>query len=75
MSIYFHHVHTATWPITSKYIQDKTMQKMAKVASVSVMFDEASDIQMHKHLNIFVNVSTSITFHLYIIHLYIVLLL
>ena len=27
------------------------------VASASIMFDEASDIQMHKHLNVFVNVS------------------
>ena len=33
----------------SEYFQTKT---------VSVMFDEASDIQMHKHLNDFVNVST-----------------
>ena len=30
---------------------------MEGVASVSIMFDEASDIQMHKHLNVFVNVS------------------
>ena len=45
--------------LLAKYIQNKTMEKMAKVASISVMFDEASDIQMHKHLNIFVNVSTS----------------
>jgi hypothetical protein len=27
------------------------------VASASIMFDEASDIQMHKHLNVVVNVS------------------
>jgi hypothetical protein len=27
------------------------------VASASIMFDEASVIQMHKHLNVFVNVS------------------
>ena len=30
---------------------------MDGVSSVSIMFDEASDIQMHKHLNVFVNVS------------------
>ena len=42
----------------SQYFQTKTKQIMSKVASVSVMFDEASDIQMYKHLNIFVNVST-----------------
>lgn len=29
---------------------------MENVVSVSIMFDEASDIQMNKHLNIFVNV-------------------
>ena len=38
-------------------IHRKTIAIMGKVASVSVMFDEASDIQMYKHLNIFVNVS------------------
>ena len=42
----------------SQYFQTKTKQIMSKVASVSVMFDEASDIQMYKHLNSFVNVST-----------------
>jgi len=31
---------------------------MEHVASASIMFDEASDIQMHKHLNVFVNVSS-----------------
>jgi hypothetical protein len=29
---------------------------MANVVSASLMFDEASDIQMNKHLNLFVNV-------------------
>jgi hypothetical protein len=29
---------------------------IANVISASLMFDEASDIQMNKHLNIFVNV-------------------
>ncbi len=38
------------------YFQGKTLQMMANVAAVSIMFDEASDIQIHKHLNIFVNV-------------------
>ncbi len=38
-------------------IHSKTIAIMGKVASVSIMFDEASDIQMYKHLNIFVNVS------------------
>ena len=38
------------------YFKGKTLQMMANVAAVSIMFDEASDIQMHKHLNIFVNV-------------------
>jgi hypothetical protein len=42
----------------SEYLQTKTKTILQKVASVSVMFDEASDIQMHKHLNVFVNVST-----------------
>ncbi len=42
----------------SEYFQTKTKTILQKVASVSVMFDEASDIQMHKHLNVFVNVST-----------------
>ena len=41
----------------SKYLQAKTVNVMEGVASVSIMFDEASDIQMHKHLNVFVNVS------------------
>ena len=40
----------------SKYLQAKTVNVMEGVASVSIMFDEASDIQMHKHLNVFVNV-------------------
>jgi hypothetical protein len=48
--------------LLAKYIQNKTMENMAKAASISVMFDEAADIQMHKHLNIFVNVSTSTKF-------------
>jgi hypothetical protein len=39
-----------------EYFKGKTKQMMANVAAVSIMFDEASDIQMHKHLNIFVNV-------------------
>ena len=29
---------------------------MVNVVSASLMFDEASDIQMNKHLNLFVNV-------------------
>ncbi len=47
----------------SKYLQAKTVNVMEGVAGVSIMFDEASDIQMHKHLNVFVNVS--IVFVLY----------
>jgi hypothetical protein len=38
------------------YFKGKTIKMMENVASVSIMFDEASDIQMHKHLNVFVNV-------------------
>ena len=41
----------------SKYLQGKILNVMDGVSSVSIMFDEASDIQMHKHLNVFVNVS------------------
>ena len=40
------------------YFQKKTKNMLQKVASVSLMFDEASDIQMYKHLHIFVNVSS-----------------
>jgi hypothetical protein len=40
------------------YIHDKTVQQMQNVASASIMFDEASDIQMHKHSHVFVNVSS-----------------
>ena len=40
----------------SQDIQTKTKQLMANVVSASLMFDEASDIQMNKHLNLFVNV-------------------
>jgi hypothetical protein len=50
------------------YFKGKTSQMMANVAAVSIMFDEASDIQMHKHLNIFVNVKlcrTTIFFNLF----------
>ena len=44
---------------------------MQKVASVSLMFDEASDIQMYKHLNIFVNVSAyNLFFSQYVVLLY-----
>jgi hypothetical protein len=44
---------------------------MQKVASVSLMFDEASDIQMYKHLNIFVNVSTyNLSFSQHVVVLY-----
>jgi hypothetical protein len=39
-----------------KEIQTQTKNLMDKVISWSLMFDEASDIQMHKHLNIFVNI-------------------
>ncbi len=39
-----------------KYIQTKTVQVLEHVANAPIMFDEASDIQMHKHLNVFVNV-------------------
>ncbi len=38
------------------YFKGKTVKMMENVAFVSLMFDEASDIQMHKHLNVFVNV-------------------
>jgi hypothetical protein len=38
------------------YFKGKTIKMMENVASVSIMFDEPSDIQMHKHLNVFVNV-------------------
>jgi hypothetical protein len=40
----------------SGYIQAKTKALLAKCISVSLMFDEASDIQMNQHLNVFVNV-------------------
>ena len=39
-----------------KDIGTKTKHLMANVVSASLMFDEASDIQMSKHLNMFVNV-------------------
>ncbi len=48
----------------SEYFQTKTKTIMQKVASVSVMFDEASDIQMYKHLNIVVNVSIYLLVHI-----------
>jgi hypothetical protein len=38
------------------YFKGRTITMMENVVSVSIMFDEASDIQMNKHLNIFVNV-------------------
>ncbi len=37
-------------------IVKKTKNLMASVVSASLMFDEASDIQMSKHLNMFLNV-------------------
>jgi hypothetical protein len=37
-------------------IVKKTKHLMASVVSASLMFDEASDIQMSKHLNMFLNV-------------------
>ncbi len=40
----------------SGYTQAKTKALLAKGISVSLMFDEASDIQMNQHLNVFVNV-------------------
>jgi hypothetical protein len=39
-----------------EYFKGKTITMMENVVSISIMFDEASDIQMHKHLNVFVNV-------------------
>ena len=40
----------------------KTKLLMVSVVSASLMFDEASDIQMSKHLNMFLNVSFEYVF-------------
>ena len=40
---------------------------MQNVISASIVFDEASDIQMYKHLNVFVNVSNLVKYLCYII--------
>ena len=49
------------------YIHKKTVEQMPIVISASIMFDEASDIQMYKHLNVFVNVSNLVKYFFYII--------
>ena len=42
---------------TANEIEKETTLLIEKAVSLSIMFDEASDIQMHKKLNIFINVS------------------
>jgi hypothetical protein len=44
----------------AKQFEKDTISAMEDAVSASIMFDEASDIQMNKKLNVFVNVSHNV---------------